>query len=293
VVSSVPAQRVLGGDWRRNESGPARVVHVAPPASLAVTRVATNATVPAMTLTMTLSSEISAEKSTAHERGASRLTLTHLRVLGDGAAALVSLLSALVPAGNDEHGRAVGSGNTGGSESDSSSGSLLRRGLFGGRATAAKCIIGVVGRVRGCLAAGGGAITVQSGTVKNVDGWVNEAGHLADQLVGVHVKRRVRVLVVRSEFLDHLVGHVSNSQSRDVSKLGCRIIGPERVHDDLILGHAKREAKGLGDKVEHLSRRDRLLDNEGVVQGVLVCQLNQSRVLRCVARLSARGNRLR
>lgn len=67
--------------------------------------------------------KVAAEKRTAHQGGAAGLS--HLGRGGDGAAALVSLLLALVSAGNNEHGGTVGSGNTGSTQGDGSSGSLL------------------------------------------------------------------------------------------------------------------------------------------------------------------------
>jgi hypothetical protein len=89
--------------------------------------------------------------------------------------------------------------------------------------------------------------------------------------------------VVRSELLDHLVRYVSNSQSGNESKRFRRVIRPKRVHHDLIFGHAKRVSEGFGDEIEHLGRGNRLFNDEGVVQRVLVGQLNQSRVFRFCA----------
>src|SRR3569833_713554 len=61
---SVTAKKIFRSDWCRDVGRPARVVHAAPPAAVAVptTRYASKA-----------QREVPAEESTAHERGAARV----------------------------------------------------------------------------------------------------------------------------------------------------------------------------------------------------------------------------
>src|SRR6266566_4800879 len=60
VSSSVPAEGILRGDWRRDVCRPGRVVHAAPPAPVAVPAAGSSIA----------GSEVSTQVSAAHERGA-------------------------------------------------------------------------------------------------------------------------------------------------------------------------------------------------------------------------------
>lgn len=275
--SSVPAERVLSGDGGRDEGSAARVVHAASATALAVAHVAWRLVVAHLAIGASVASggKVAAEERTAHQRGAAGLA--HLRGRVDRAGALVSLLLALVAAGNDEHGGTVRASNSDTTHGNSSSGALLLARLVA-RGAGSKCIIRVA---RGAGAAGAGSIrrgraaAVQSRANENVNGGVDLAGHVVHERVGVGVQGRRGNLVVQSQQLNRRGRDVQNRLRRDESKLCSRVIGNDALHRDIVSGKATIISDGLGKQRKQLSRGHGLLRNPFVVEAIVERNLDR------------------
>lgn len=114
--SSIPAKGILCSNGSRDGSSPNGTTHATASAAVAV----------AATSGSTITGEFPAHEGTSHHGGTASIGVTHLRDLAASHRASAAVLSlALVTTGNNEHGCTVHDAQCDGTNSETSSGSLL------------------------------------------------------------------------------------------------------------------------------------------------------------------------
>jgi len=222
--------------------------------------------------------EIAAHQSTAHHRRTAGISVAHLGG-SQGACSTVRLLLLLVTAGNDEHGSTIRGSNTNSTDTDSSSGSFLDRGLLGAVVVAAEGVVGVVGGRgrRRAVITGKTAIILHAWN--DLDGGINVLRKVIDEGVRVVVNGRVGDLDIHAQCVNHASGVIELGERGDVAESLRRIVWDELRHLNLVDINANRIRQSLGQESEDLGSCIGILADVLVILAVQETDLEKHRVL--------------
>lgn len=290
-ISSVPAERVLRRDRRRDELRPARVAHATPATAVAVAPAGRHGAIGA--------GKVTAEQRAAHKRRAAAAVLAHLGVAAaDGAGTAVHLLLALVPAGNDKHDDAVRSSHGDCTADDTRGGAPLRAALAARVSAVAEGV--AVGPAAAARVAARAAASTACSSARSIriladndgDCRVDLLREVVDELIGIVVQRRVGQLNIRRQSLDH-ANRVRHLRARcNVAKRALRIEGNQSLNLGLAGVETPSVAQSLGEKTEDLRRRPAISHYERVVVSLTETDLNQHGILRLCLDTIVRRNSL-
>lgn len=183
ISSSVPAERVLRGDWRRDDRRPSRIVHPTPAAALAVPP----------TSDAPVRGDLPAEQCTTHQRRAAGGAAHLRRHVADGARSAVRLLLLLVPPGKQEHGSAVGTADADRADGNSRRGSHLGRAFLRtgvGERIAVVVVVCCRSGTRGRTAGSGRTFVSRVRPDDDADRRVDLLGQVVDQRLRIGVEAR-------------------------------------------------------------------------------------------------------
>ncbi|KAH7159842.1 hypothetical protein B0J13DRAFT_114428 [Dactylonectria estremocensis] len=202
-MSSVPSQRVLSCDGRRDVRRAGRIAHATPTAAMAVTAILSAQIIARGS---TIRGEVLAQESTTHKGGATIACVTHLRgglAAADGAgAAVAQLLLALITTGHKEHGSAVHGSQTDRTHSNTSNSGLLLGSLVI-RTTVAESIS--LARVRVVRAAAASSCSLGI-VAQEINLGVDDGGQVPHDLLIVVVESRVGGCEIDLQVVDHVLG---------------------------------------------------------------------------------------
>lgn len=206
-----------------------------------------------------------------HQRSAGHAVVV---VLHQRARALMSLSAILISSGDEEHGRTVRGRASDDAEPDAdrlTAHRLLRRGSVEKRAVSS----GAGGGARHITVGSRGALSSKGLVGINGKAGIDHRHELPRAVIGrAVVQAGCRREQIQLESVDHVAGHKSQRQGRDIAQLLRRIVWLQGVHHDVIRRNPQPGRNALREVTEDLSHRDGIGHHERIIERVSEANLD-------------------